>query len=69
MSVLRRRDRNEMLAFSATFEDGNLKMYGHSVGSARAGRQQFRMRLIASFAVDSDVETMRASKSLWGPRP
>ncbi|CAI6101350.1 unnamed protein product [Clonostachys chloroleuca] len=30
MSVLRRRDRNEMLAFSATFEDGNLKMYGHS---------------------------------------
>lgn len=65
---LRRRD-HEMLAFTATFEDGNLKLYGHSVGSARSGRQQFRMRLIASFAVDSDVETMRrASKLLWGLR-
>lgn len=66
---LLRRDRNEMLAFTATFEDGNLKLYGHSVGSLRAGRQQFRMRLIASFAVDSDVEAMRrASKFLWGLR-
>ncbi|CAH0056322.1 unnamed protein product [Clonostachys solani] len=60
------RDGNELLAFTATFADNALKLYGHTAESLDSGRLLFRMRLIASFATDSDVETLqKAFQFVW----